>query len=336
MRALPAPEKQPPKIPDTQLFDSFTTKDFTSWIKQGPEGGRRAARVLLWALKEGIVTRRQIEDTFGNARMPTTGETRMRMRKPEIGEAMSHRQDDGYAAFLRELGLSKARPVLHLLKSGEAACKRVGDRLGVDWSTVDLDEFCDGMFEEEEHRDITHGDPVKTAKIVLAHLKEDPRYYTKLKRAMKKARPLQGRMDFRGLPISVETRRGAIRSWYDPHTGGEGHTRMRVPYGYVRGTLGVDGDQYDVFIGPHRDAPMVYVIHQMKAPDFIAYDEDKAVLGVLSEAEARELYRAHYDDPRFLGSVTAMPFEEFRAKVLTTRENPRMLKAVTHLLRRRP
>ena len=38
-----------------------------------------------------------------------------------------------------------------------------------------------GMKEEMEHKDITKGDPELTKKLVEAHLKEDPHYYTKLK-----------------------------------------------------------------------------------------------------------------------------------------------------------
>jgi len=38
---------------------------------------------------------------------------------------------------------------------------------------------------ELEHEDITKGDPIKTAKIVMAHLKEVPDYYTKLKKVEK-------------------------------------------------------------------------------------------------------------------------------------------------------
>lgn len=43
--------------------------------------------------------------------------------------------------------------------------------------------LAEGMNEEREHCDITHGDAVLTAKIALAHLKEDPEYYEKLKKA---------------------------------------------------------------------------------------------------------------------------------------------------------
>ena len=35
-----------------------------------------------------------------------------------------------------------------------------------------------GMGEELEHKDITHGNQTMTAKIVNAHLKENPKYYS--------------------------------------------------------------------------------------------------------------------------------------------------------------
>ncbi|MFH1486991.1 MAG: DUF5661 family protein [Chloroflexota bacterium] len=39
------------------------------------------------------------------------------------------------------------------------------------------------MSHELEHCDLTHGDPIMTARIALAHLREDPDYYKKLKAA---------------------------------------------------------------------------------------------------------------------------------------------------------
>lgn len=45
-----------------------------------------------------------------------------------------------------------------------------------------------GMESEKEHQDVTHGNPNLTAKIAAAHLKEDPKYYTKL-RNMEKSFP---------------------------------------------------------------------------------------------------------------------------------------------------
>ena len=59
---------------------------------------------------------------------------------------------------------------------------------GIDISKFDKKQLLMGMKVEKEHgpRDkdtnVTGGDPVKTLKIAIAHLREDPRYYTKLKK----------------------------------------------------------------------------------------------------------------------------------------------------------
>jgi hypothetical protein len=45
---------------------------------------------------------------------------------------------------------------------------------------VNVDEFMKGLAEEQEHTDVTGGDPATTAKIALVHLKELPDYYTRL------------------------------------------------------------------------------------------------------------------------------------------------------------
>jgi len=42
-----------------------------------------------------------------------------------------------------------------------------------------------GMSVEREHDDITHGKPEMINKIVMAHLKEDPNYYSKIKKVIK-------------------------------------------------------------------------------------------------------------------------------------------------------
>ena len=58
-------------------------------------------------------------------------------------------------------------------------------KIKTDWSKIDPKQFKMGMVAEREHRDITKGDPIKTAKIVLAHLKEKKNYYTLLKKVEK-------------------------------------------------------------------------------------------------------------------------------------------------------
>jgi len=65
----------------------------------------------------------------------------------------------------------------------KSRAEKVGDKLGVDWSKVDLNQFRMGLGVELEHRNVTHGNLEMTGTIALAHLEEDSRYYTKLKKA---------------------------------------------------------------------------------------------------------------------------------------------------------
>jgi hypothetical protein len=127
---------------------------------------------------------------------------------------------------------------------------------------------------------------------------------------------LSRRMKFRDLNISVETDKGEKRHWYDPHNKEKGTTTMTHPYGYIRRTKGVDGDHVDVYVGPNEQAKNVYIVHQMKAPDFKKYDEDKCMLGFDSAAAAKAAYLKNFNDDRFFGSITTMPYDDFKKKVL--------------------
>lgn len=130
---------------------------------------------------------------------------------------------------------------------------------------------------------------------------------------------------FQGLAISIENPKGSTRSGTD--RGGKAWTTtMRHDYGYVRGTCGVDKDHVDCYIGPDPEATTAYIVHQRKAGQWDQYDEDKVMLGFSSEAAARTAYLQHYDDPRFLGPITAMPMDEFKRKALATAARPAMIK----------
>lgn len=64
--------------------------------------------------------------------------------------------------------------------------RELGDELGIDWEEYSLEQFHMGLAVELEHgahdpdTDVTHDDPIMTGKIVWAHLKEIPDYYTRL------------------------------------------------------------------------------------------------------------------------------------------------------------
>ena len=132
---------------------------------------------------------------------------------------------------------------------------------------------------------------------------------------------------FQGLLISIENPAGSVRSGAD-RDGHKWRVKMRNAYGYIRGSLGVDGDHVDCYLGPDKEAATAYIVHQRKAGRWDEYDEDKVMLGFQTEAAARTAYLKHYDDPRFLGPITAMPMDEFKAKVLASRKHPRMIKAI--------
>lgn len=175
----------------------------------------------------------------------------------------------------------------------------------------DAEDLAEGVRVESEHTD----DPAVAKEIAKDHLTEDPDYYRKL-RSIEKAlkRDAITRRRFAGFLVSIEQDVGAARHWHNSHDGTSGTTVFRFPYGYIRGTEGTDGDHLDVFLGPLEHARMVYVINQAKAPEFAAFDEQKVMLGFASAAEAKQAYLAHYDDPRFLGSMFAVPTAVFRAR----------------------
>jgi len=62
--------------------------------------------------------------------------------------------------------------------------RRVARQLRVKWERVRYTErdLLVGMLVEREHRDVTHCAPVLSARIAMAHLRERPDYYVRLKR----------------------------------------------------------------------------------------------------------------------------------------------------------
>jgi hypothetical protein len=89
---------------------------------------------------------------------------------------------------------------------------------------------------------------------------------------------------------------------------------MSYDYGYIRGTVGVDKDHVDCYIGPNPESETVFVVHQ-NDPATGAYDEDKVMLGFDSEEEARKAYLSQYDRPGFLGDIDTMDIATFKEKV---------------------
>ncbi len=77
--------------------------------------------------------------------------------------------------------------------------REIGNKLGIDWSRLDPEQFRAGLDVELEHglidplTDVTGNDPIITGKIALAHLNEYADYYTRLKKMEKEAEEQHGK-----------------------------------------------------------------------------------------------------------------------------------------------
>lgn len=60
--------------------------------------------------------------------------------------------------------------------------KRVGNLLKVNWNQVNLEQLRMGIEVESEHKNVVGKSMTAWAKISLAHLRESPTYYTRLKK----------------------------------------------------------------------------------------------------------------------------------------------------------
>lgn len=169
-------------------------------------------------------------------------------------------------------------------------------------------------------------------KIALDHLKEDPSYYTKLKRAgladelkglskakrplmiLRKSHYISHTTHYMGMPIVIENPKGSLRHWHDPLKDEDGTTKMKYDYGYFFGTNSGDGKVVDVYIGPHKDSRKVFVVDQVD-PRTGVFDENKVMLGTNSKKEAKEGYLQHYNDPRFFGDIHEWDIDDFYSHI---------------------
>jgi hypothetical protein len=123
----------------------------------------------------------------------------------------------------------------------------------------------------------------------------------------------KGHIKICGLDISIENPKGSWRSG----TALDGKTwRAKLPYhyGYIKRTLGADGDHVDVFVGPHLKSPHVFAIDQHRLHDR-GFDEHKILLGFASKAQARKAYIAAFSDgkgAKRIGHIEHMTIDAFK------------------------
>ena len=128
----------------------------------------------------------------------------------------------------------------------------------------------------------------------------------------------KGHGTFQGLPVTIETPAGAERRGVGPD-GQPWSVMLQHPYGYVKGTVGADGEHVDTYVGPHADSPTAFVVDQVD-PSTGQFDEHKTVLGANTQAEAAQIYDAGFSDgsgPSRRAAITAMPMDEFKSWLKT-------------------
>jgi hypothetical protein len=109
--------------------------------------------------------------------------------------------------------------------------------------------------------------------------------------------------NFRGLPITIEFRKGDVKSGTDVF-GNQWSKVLKHHYGYFDGIEGADGQELDVYINPDAkflNSSKIFRIEQLdtKTGEF---DEYKIMLGFSHRLEARQAYLSnmprHWDRDR--------------------------------------
>lgn len=124
----------------------------------------------------------------------------------------------------------------------------------------------------------------------------------------------KGHLTIQGLPITIETPKGALRRGVGPD-GTPWENESPAHYGYVKKTEGADGDHVDVYIGDQPDSDRVFIVDQFD-PATGQFDEHKAVLGTRTVQQAMDIYNGGFSDgngPERFRGVTEMSVPEFKA-----------------------
>lgn len=128
----------------------------------------------------------------------------------------------------------------------------------------------------------------------------------------------KGHIWIQGLNVSIENAPGSTRGEKDQH-GVKWQVKMPAAYGYIRGTIGADGDQIDCYLGDNPKSKVVWVIDQnrvSKKGKMKGFDEHKVLLCYDSlEAGLRDYLLSHFDGHGHdqICAITELAMKEFKA-----------------------
>ena len=101
-------------------------------------------------------------------------------------------------------------------------------------------------------------------------------------------------VSYRGLPITIEYKKGTIRSGVD-REGNPWQQEMFHHYGYFEGIMGADGKELDVYYNPDGKSDKIFRVIQL---DTLTgkFDEYKIMIGFDTIEDAKQGYLVHYPD----------------------------------------
>jgi hypothetical protein len=132
----------------------------------------------------------------------------------------------------------------------------------------------------------------------------------------------KGHIWIQGLNISIENEKGSWRGEKDQN-GKKWQVKMPAHYGYIRGTIGADNMQVDVYIGKKPKSTTVWVIDQDKVTPSGAnhgFDETKVMIGYKKAKRAiRDWMKSHFEDfsKDKLSAVTELSMDELKGWLKT-------------------
>jgi phage-related protein (TIGR01555 family) len=123
-------------------------------------------------------------------------------------------------------------------------------------------------------------------------------------------------IEFAGLPLTVEYPKNTWRILRNPRGQVVYERFLENDYGFIRGTVGRDGDEVDVIVGPDESAQAAFVVNMIDlGPDVDQrQNEDKVCIGFQTADAARQAFLGMY--PRsFFGGMKKVPVAGLRSRV---------------------
>lgn len=106
----------------------------------------------------------------------------------------------------------------------------------------------------------------------------------------------KGKVTLKNIPITIENPKGSFRDGVSPQ-GVPWKSQLNYTYGYIDDSVGADGEEIDVFLGPLASTEqdfLVYIINQID-PTTGVFDEHKIMFGFSNWSEAKKAYLSCYE-----------------------------------------